>query len=289
MAIGRGSYPHPVLDDSDDVGSTFKVFNVTIAPTVDDIEISFTVATDDPTLEELVRSGKARYSFRWRCGATMATGELEPEIQQHLASGKRYVVRLDQREVRRSVAVGIRVVATTDTPDFRWERQHADYGDATFSLKVGDVMADGGRARFEVDKLFDPLDPPVGSCFQFVAVPNLRRRMTLSFHDDEYVQVRFPEPLLAGLRALGSKPDLQISAIVLPALVETIYHLRDARLDSVPDDAADKLWARAITAMVERHGGFDESPLALAQTILGDPIDRTLELALLMGDAEEDE
>ena len=32
--VTRGSYPHPVLDGSDDVASTIEVFNVTVTPTV---------------------------------------------------------------------------------------------------------------------------------------------------------------------------------------------------------------------------------------------------------------
>ena len=44
-----------------------------------------------------------------------------------------------------------------------------DYGGGTFHLQPGDIIADGGYFEFEPDKLYDPLEAPVGSCFQFIA------------------------------------------------------------------------------------------------------------------------
>ena len=84
------------------------------------------------------------------------------------------------------------IIAAAEIEDYRLRSQHPDYGDATFHLQPGDVIADGGYFEFEPDKLFDPLHPPLGSCFRFVSDPRLRKGIGVRFHDDEYVVVEFP-------------------------------------------------------------------------------------------------
>ena len=188
----RGSYPHPVLDVSDDVDSYFEVANPHVSPGIEDIGLSFDVRSNDPTLAQLLESGRARLSLRWRCSATLATDEREPDARTALADGHHYEFWLDQKQVRGAVSVDLRVLAVHPLTGFRWERQHPDYGDAIFDLGVGDVLADGGSFTFEADKLYDPLDPPIGTCFKFVQDPNLRRGMRVTFEDDDAVLVRLP-------------------------------------------------------------------------------------------------
>ncbi len=52
------------------------------------------------------------------------------------------------------------------------------------------MLADGGSIAFEADKLYDPLDPPIGSCFKFVEDPNLRRGIRVTFEEDDAILVR---------------------------------------------------------------------------------------------------
>ena len=102
IAAKRGSYPHPVLDGSDDIDSTFQVLNVTIAPTVDDVEIRFQVRMDDPDIQKLIDAGDARLSFRWKCGPTFSSEELEPR-QAPTGDGTNYLAYIDQQKIRRSL------------------------------------------------------------------------------------------------------------------------------------------------------------------------------------------
>lgn len=282
----RGSYPHPVLDDSDDVASYFEVSNVGVSPSFEDIELTFDARTNDPTLGGLLDSGRARYSLRWRCSATLATEELEPSVRMVIANGHQFEVWLDQRQVRGSVVADIRVLAVEPLQGFRWHRQHSDYGDATFDLRIGDVLADGGSFTFEASKLYDPLNPPIGSCFKFVKDKRVRRGIKVTFDDDEVVLVRLSSAAHRHLGMLTSSPELQISAVVLPALMEAISFIRDAKSDEPGEDLSDRAWYRPISDAVERHGGFDERVVEVAQRILDNPIERTL--ALLV-DADEEE
>lgn len=282
----RGSYPHPVLDASDDVDSYFDVSNAQVSPTIEDIEITFDVRTDDPTLRRLMAEGKARLSLRWRCSATLASGEHKPYRRMALADGYRYESSIDQRRVSGPVVADIRVLAAEPLRGFHWERQHPEYGDAVFDLRIGDVLADGGSVPFEADKLYDPLDPPIGSCFKFVEDPKVHRGIRVTFEDDDAILVRLSPSVHRNLRLLGLRPELQISTVVLPALIQTVSYIQSTLKDVNSEDLSERVWFKAIDDKVGRLGGFENDAIEIAQKILDYPLDRILEME---ADAKEDD
>lgn len=282
----RGSYPHPVLDTSDDVSSTFEVSNAEVTPGVDDVRIRFDMRSDDPTLQRLLAERKARISLRWRCSATLASEEFEPSVHAALADGHQFECWIDQRQVRGEIKADVRVLAVEPLRCFRWERQHSVYGDAVFDLRVGDVLADGGTITFRADKLYDPLDPPVGSCFKFMLDTGVRKGFKVTFGDEEAVTVRLSPGLHRSLGLLAARPELQISAIVLPTLMETITFIQKNRADPSGEDLADFSWCQVISNLVERIGSFDDSAVDLAQAILSYPVDLTLSQ---IADADEED
>ena len=285
----RGSYPHPVLDASDDVDSYFDVSNAQVSPTMEDILITFDVRTNDPTLRDLLDEGKARLSLRWRCSATLATGEHQLRSRMHLADGDKYESSIDQRQVRNTIVADIRVLVLEPLSRFRWERQHPDYGDAVFDLRRGDVIADGGSITFEANKLYDPLDPPVGSCFKFVEDPKLHRGIQVTFEDDEAILVRLSPEAHRNLRLLAPRPELQISTVVLPALIQAVSYIQSTLKDSSSEDLSERIWFKTIDDKIgQLRCSYDDDAIVIAQKILDYPVDRTLTL-LLEADAEEDD
>lgn len=286
MTALRGSYPHPVLDATDDVASDFEVSNVEVAPSIEDIGLTFYVRTNDPTLTRLLKERKARVSLRWHCSATLASCEEEPNVRMAIADGHQFESWIDQRQVRGTVDAEIRVLAIEPLNGFRWERQHPDYGDAVFDLRVGDVLADGGTFIFEANKLYDPLDPPVGSCFKFVEDASLRRGIRVTFEDDDAILVRLSRDAHRNLRLLAPRPELQISTVVLPALIQSVSFIQSTLNKEGSEDLSDRVWFKAISDKVGRLGGFEGEAIEIAQKILDYPVDRTLSLE---ADAEEDD
>ena len=273
----RGSYPHPVLDASDDVNAEIEVFNASFAPSVDDIEVRFQVRMTDPDIQKLLASGHARYSFRWSCSSTIATGELAAGVQQHYVDSTAYVGWIDQESVRDTVRVEVKIVAVEPIDPYHLKNQHPDYGDASFHLLPGDVLAEGGSLEFEAQKLYDPLNPPVGSCFEFVRDSTVKRGLKVRFDDDDHVRVAFPDSLFDGFGMLRNRQDLQISLVVLPALMETISYIKEHEAAGYQDeDLSSRKWYRAVTRLMGEARGTSESPLELAQDILGNPLDISL-------------
>lgn len=279
----RGSYPHPVIDVADDVASDFEVRNVLVAPTQQDIEVTYDILTDDPDLIRLIDSGRAQHSLRWSCSSTISTGEMEPTEYHRSEMGMRCRAFLDQDLVRGDVVAEVRVIVAKDISNHSWERQHNDYEAAKFDLKPGDLLADGGTIRFRADKLYDPLDPPIGSCFRFLRTNSRPKRVSATFDNDETVDVLLPAKVFDDFKLFSNRPDLQIALVVLPALMQTLEFMKSNR-DEEPLD--DKAWFIAIDRLVEDRGGWDQTILELAQKILESPIDSAVHAGLVV--EEED-
>lgn len=269
----RGSYPHPIIDAADDVASVFEVLNVLVDPSQQDIEITYEIRTDDPDLIRLLDSGVAMHSLRWRCSSTISVGDMKPEVTHRTPTGFKLKAWLDQQLVKGDVVADARVILLDDLNDHCWEKQHAEYGDARFDLLQGDILAEAGTFSFSADKLFDPLDPPVGSCFSFLRSTSRHKRILVTYDSDDTVNVQIPAKTFDDFKLFGHRPDLQIALVVLPALMDTLRFIKDNR-DEEPLD--DKAWYIAIEQLVEDRGGWDQNLLELAQKILENPIDTAI-------------
>jgi hypothetical protein len=281
----RGSYPHPVLGDTDDVSSLFEVFNFHYTPSVDDIAVTCQVRMTDPDVKKLLDNGMARLSLRWSCSSTISCGELNPELAARYADSDAYEGWLDQQDVRGKVRVEVQILATEQIDHYRLSNQHTDYGDATFRILPGDVLAYAGPFEFKPDKRYDPMDPPVGALFKFVG-KGRGRRVKVRFDDDEHILVIFDDDLLAGLKAMSGRVDLQIGLVVLPALMQTITYLKE---NSSPDaeDLTGRDWYAPIHQLVSDNGGFETPAIEVAQKILGNPLHNSLHHAFETEEGDE--
>ena len=284
MATIVGSYPHPVLGNQDDVSSNFQLQNAQFKHDVDDIEISFRVASDDPDLTRMLKSGEAELMARWDCPVTMSNGYLELDVVRQHADGTSFKGWLDQREVREDVRIDIFVVASKTISEFSWQNQHEDYAQDKFEIRKGDLLANGGFFTIKVGKLYDPMDPPVGSCFRITVDPIQKREIKVNFDDDEQVVILMSKEMASGFQELSFRPDLQISLVILPALMETISFIQKNQSDDSEEDLSDKTWFQTVSSLLSSIDS-ETSPIAIAQQLLGDVVTKVLTVSLF---TEED-
>ena len=276
----RGSYPHPVIDNADDVSSSFEVINVLVDTVSQDIEITYEIRTDDPDIRHLLETGHAVHSLHWRCSSTISTGEMKPVEVQRTQAGFKLRAWLDQQDVKGKVDAYVRIIVAKELKDHCWINQHPDYEGAKFDLQPGDVLADGGYIRFDASKLYDPLNPPVGSCFKFVSSKQ-HKGIKVTFDGDDTVDVQIPEKTFDQFKLFSHRPDLQISLVVLPALLETLSFIKLNKLNGEDEPLDDRAWYVEIDKQVEARGGWDKSLLELAQKILENPIDTSIRTGLI--------
>lgn len=286
MAFRVGSYPHPVLGHEDDVSSIFEVVNTTVAPAVEDVAIRFRLKTDDPDLQRLLKIGTAELVVTWSCPATLSSGQLDLKVTGTYQDGKSYVGWLDQRDLRGNFEIKFFAVATQAIPRHAWERQHLDYGKSEFAIRKGDIIAVAGGFEYVANKMYDPMQPPVGSCFRIIIDDHAERDIKLRFDDQEAVLILVSSEMATGLKALSFRPDYQISLVVLPALMETIQHIRETELDTSAEDLTGNEWYRTLELLVGDQLIGSSSALELAQKILSYPIYEVLNQPFLEEDDE---
>jgi len=187
---------------------------------------------------------------------------------------------IDQQLIRELVTAEVRVVASVPIQGHRWANQHVDYGDARFDIEAGDVIAVAGEFTFSAEKFFDPLRPPIGSCFEFIEKPGSKGGLVTDFSKDDVVSVHLPTDTYRALKQLSDQPELQIGVVVLPALMSAIQFIKEAAADESGEDFKGSQWYRAIMGAVERNGSLDDPTFELAQRILSNPVDRALAAAL---------
>ncbi|MEC4088875.1 hypothetical protein [Pseudoalteromonas rubra] len=278
MMKNRGSYPHPVIDTSDDISSDFKPNNVRISFNSQDIEIEYEISTDDQDLLSLIDNGDAFHSFRWRCSATISSGELKPR-HERTKKGFKLITSLDQQMVKGPVDADIRVIVSRRVLKHCWSKQHPDYHNATFDLLPGDVLADGGKIRFDAEKMYDPVNPPLGSCFKLIKSTAISQRgIELDFRGSETVTIKISSKMYDSFQLFSHRPDLQIALVILPALMETLSYIKQNK--ATKDEPMDNVvWYTELTRLVEevhRCSWEDDSSLSIAQKILENPIDRAV-------------
>lgn len=289
MAIKRGSFPYPVLDWTDDVDSTFKLLNVTKSPSTEDIVVRFDLETDDPDLWASVDSGELRIEFRVTCNATMLAGVLQDlTILSSRAVRRSYETSIPQDLVSGQVDIEIIVVAATSLQNFSWSKQHADYGGEEFEVDAGDVLAQAPLIKISAKKLYDPMNGPVGACFEFVEQPAQKRGMRVDLSHDEVVKVELATSLHSDLAQFSHRPQVLIAMIVLPALAETLGQLRLMRDDH--DSVADSSWYQSLDRMLYDRTNqtllSEFEVLKTAQLLLEQPVDAAMKDLNTMEDDE---
>ena len=274
MSSRRGSYPHPVLDESDDVSSEFFVFGLSLKMGTTKIEVEFSVELSDEDVFAYVHSGAAELVVRWRCAQTFKLGQFKPTLVSALGRTNKFAASIDQDDVAGKVQLEFQIVARKDIADYCLSAQSTEYGGATFEVRSGDLLANGGRAEFNADKLYDAMDPPVDACFEFIKDPTVTKGILLDFGNERAVQVRLSEATFDAFTVQQTRPALQTSSVLMPALMQTLIHLEED--SSLGGGSADTSWGRTVVLLVARYGVEQLSVVEQAQAILDDPTLRSL-------------
>lgn len=286
--MARGSYPHPVLDGSDDVLADFTLKNAKVRPFAEHVDIDFTLELTEPTLLALLETGDARLSARVHCSSTFLIREveLEPVLGNH--NRGQYHFSIPQDDVSGEVSVAVKILCGRPELEYQPSKQNPQYGDAAFRVFLGDVLADAGSFTFEPGKAYDPMQPPIESSFVFMSDPQLKKGIQVDLGETEHVIVKFPEDTFKYFQSQQTLPELQVALVVLPALVQVLSQMQRAREDLAGegDDFSDRQWFRAIENVLERSGALDDDALTQAQMILDG---RPIHIALQKLDQESEE
>jgi hypothetical protein len=265
MRFSPRSLPHPVLNNGDDiVGFAFQAnFEVESDKANYYLKIQFHLS--HPGLRRLIAEQKAQYVVHVECGTTLYR-------KRFSFSKDAEIVPISADALRDRVEVNFFVCATEQIPSYKAKGAHSDYGEMTFNIRKGDILAVAEGQTFDAEKNFDALKK-ISSIMQIVESMTDdegpfkvdwnydKIRIVLSKEDFKgYCQLQTDEKMATALTG----------AIVLPVLVDAVNTLQT---DASEFEAFR--WCRNLQVRLDALKDEPDS-LTKAQKLLDRPLRRTL-------------
>lgn len=286
MRIKSRRYPHPVLSyfTTDFVECGFQT-TLRITATKSDYLLDVECRVSDADLLQLIEDGSAEYAIHVECPSTYFR-----ELFRSAQTAFRATIRSD--DLNGQVEICAVIIATRDIDGYHSQNFDFDYHGVRFEVRKGDVLAVDRDRSFEVEKPVDPLRK-VTSIFSVVPVPG-DDAPTLDIDTmGNRIIIKLDQESFDHYRALARDQSLHpilSSAVVMPALVWVLAMMRHG---DISEEEQDLRWYRVISNRLRDIGvsfeGVDassESPVAVAQRLIGDPARASLQV-LSDYDAEE--
>jgi hypothetical protein len=269
MKLSSRSYPHPVVGSRDDVpGAAFQSV-LEMSTDKEAVYIDAAINCSSKTVNDLIKKKDAAFALHVECTNTLYRKAFEFQDSKHR-------IQIPSDALNDVVEVNTFAIARRPLSGYRVQGAHADYGDATFEVDKGDIIAVGEGRLFDLEAKFDSLRP-IGSIMEIHEAPE---------PGDMPMRVDYAQPKIQIVLSQNDFKDYKIlkpiegvsvaltTAIVLPVLIEAMRMAKD-------DTYEDLRWVRALQRRMETMGMKpDGEPLIQAQQILELPVRRTLASAM---------
>ena len=265
------SFPHPVLAEfRDDVVPSQFGLATTVSPDPDNYYLEVQFVYSSPSLASLIKTGKAIHTVHLECKRNFYR-----EVFSFEAVTERITIPASQLVGR--VEVSGFIVAREAIEAYRIDGAHSDYGDATFQIQPGDILAMASTQVFDAYTDYDPLR-------RISSILTIRR----SDDEDEGPMSldTSGELIVATLsrkdyeRYTDLKTDLRLvpllaNQVVLPAILEAVHQMKRLSEEEFEEEK-DKRWFRSVVKKLD-DDGIDIRDEAVSATIA---VQRLLQLPL---------
>ncbi len=267
MRLSNRSFPHPVVGNGDDVGDAEFQATFEFESDKTTFYLKATVRCSSQTLLKAIKKGTACYTMHVECGNTLFRRTYDFETET-------YRVAIPTTAIHDTVEVNAFVRAKVAIPKYTVAGAHPDYGDATFAVGPGDILAVGDGQTFDADHSVDPMRR-VGALMVVEQSGKPGVHPMEWDHSQDKIRILLCEEDFAAYRDMKTVPYLTnhlTTTLVLPVLIEAIHLLGDE-----PDETPENKWAKILGRRLEALTlGPSATALEKAQLVLGLPIRRAL-------------
>lgn len=271
MSASIKSYPYPVLGNGDDVAGIFHV-KPHFTLDVEQIRIEAEIELQNETIEKLISDHAATYVMQVDAGSTTyrrTFNSFESSFDTVINAG----------DLRDKVEVSFYVCAVQQIEEYDPVGTHPELAGDSTKLDAGDIVAYGGSGTFIADKSFDPLKAPVTSLMKIKKGTFTDGPMVIEYGDQIIIKLS-KNDYEKYLQVRSFAPSVLHSSLVLPALVETLYEMKNNGANYSSDP-----WYVRIQEICRIRGIDFQEPLTAAQKLLGQPVGRSLsQLNVIGGD-----
>lgn len=248
MNLIDATFPYPVLNpNTDDV--SFNVCTYTPDVRVSNngfaYHLSFTIDIDDPYLKALIEAGFAVYSMEVSCSSTFMIKR---------ASSKNNVLEVDLPEgsVKGNVEITLTITAVKRIRNYCNPRAHEDYGNQSFDILPGEVLAFFGTEILPTDIKY----PKLGSASSFIEIRPYESEDGLMFVDlnTSIIGICLPQSDYTAYETEIGSPDYKeilYSSIVYNALLYALLNFSNYK-------DKDLIWVKTIRYYLDNVDKFRE-------------------------------
>lgn len=268
MKIDNISLPYPVLGNSDDILPLLTDDCISVAPEAagDDFVFHVSLKLGNEDIESEIAAGNAEYVCEVTCPRTyMRRGVASAQADFDVVFGR--------RDVFGGVDFACYAIVKNEIPEYFNHGQNEDYGDATFHMEPGDILAAFPVQHWNADLKYEKLYA-AGS---FMLVQDGGDKPTWFDSNDDHIIVYLPHDMYEQFRLLS--PDNNFNEIFHASIVFNALFKTLAQYDESRDGHYQ--WAEAIKYRInseEEFSDFDIMDTAhayeLAEALLKDPYRR---------------
>lgn len=242
-------YPYPVLMPRD-VGDDYSVgeFEIDVSAVKGEagVKLGFKVHLSCESIKTLIDSKKAATICHIECPQT-AYRRAERLV------GEKQEILIPSGCLSGKVIASPFVVTSTDVFGYTSADFNSDYRDLKFDLNCGAVIAVGTQKRFFIEQSQKDLEykPDIFSVIPYDDTDGTFQVDTTG----NKVCIKLPRGIFGSYSALlksGSNNELLWSSIVLPALVDVLYQMRDKAEQDELGALEDSAWFRTISSKITR-------------------------------------
>ena len=270
MKINNVSLPYPVLlSNSDDILPKLPEKNIDVRVDIDENTYYFDLALfhDNEDIRQLVADGLAVYTCEILCPRTyLRRCEMSEQPSFHIELGR--------RDVFGRIEFNCYVTVRQPIANYRNSGQNEDYGDATFDMEPGDILASFDSASYVANLQYDKLY----SAGSFMVVQDGGDCSAPWFDaNSDQIKVYLPELMFQQFLPLSQDRrfnELFHASIVFNALFKTLSEFDEKKHGSWQ-------WAEAIRYRIDHEPELQDYDIKdtsrayeLAQALLANPYQR---------------
>jgi hypothetical protein len=299
MELCEKKYPYPVLlpKGDDYVGCRFEV-EIKSHKTPTEIVYHLEASLDCPDLRAVVDRGDAtvilhvecpQSAFRKSFAIPLGAADLQPLSTNDL-SGKIFLCPF--------------IVAQRELHDYRSDSFNPEYDGFSFNIRCGSILAEGEQLIDYADTVTRDIDfkPDIFSVVPYTPQPEDGERMKVDLALNQKITIKLPQNIYAQYNAMmksGEAKEFLWSAIILPAVMEALYKIKECLQNDESADFESKIWYMRLTERIEQLHPNAKSDLAeffdkkdipeLAQELIKNPVSAAVSKLASFGGTREDE
>jgi len=271
MKANKLSFPYPVLGIGDDIAGSYrlKFKDESVELNRDSIKINVTHLLSNGTLERLVREKQASYCVEIQCPQTIFR-----EIYPWSKSDQ--TIEIPTKHLRNATYVTSYIVAMVRIEKYKPSGLNADYGDNSFIVEKGDVLAYYDAGSFLAGKTWEVMRA-VSSIISVKEDKTEKNKISFVLTEEKIV-VKMPTESFrryGGMYKIAGLRDIFLASVALPAVM---YALANMMQGGEQNENIGSTWYEILETRRRKDPDFknirwetSNIPL-IAQAILGSPI-----------------